>query len=79
MTERKAIICYMFGWIQSTGKKRPDALIILDNILFKMNQPRVQPEELEYLNDLDAEIDWFLLSMGISSKRAKEIARTGKL
>lgn len=81
MIERQSLLCYMLGWIESAKRpiKRNDSLILLDQILLKMCQPTVKQTELDYFQDLDDEMGFGLIQMGIGRERAKEIARKGIL
>lgn len=81
MYERTELLCHMLGWIECAKQpiKRNDALILLDQILFKMNQPRATDKEKELLKLTEDLAGIFLIQMGIGRERAKEITRDGHL
>ena len=81
MYERTALLCYMLGWMEQQRHpiKRTDSLILLDQILNKMNQPRVTETEHEELKMIDHEIGIFFIQMGVNTKRQKQIAEDGHL
>lgn len=73
--ERKALICYLLGYTQASKKNiaRADAVILLDQVLISMNQPPITQEERDYFKDLDAEIDFAVLTLGIGRKEVRHI------
>ena len=80
MYERTELLCYMLGWCESQkGVKRNDALIIIDQVLFKMNQPSITVAEKESIRRIGDEMDIFLIQMGIGRSRARQIAKDGHL
>ena len=81
MYERSELLCYILGWIESEKHpiKRNDSLILLDQILFDMNQPSITLEEKETLKRISDEMRIFLMQMGINRERVKQIAKEGHI
>lgn len=73
--ERKALICFCLGYIQGAlDIKASDAKILLDQKLIEMNQPVMTKDEIQYIKDLNDEMGFTLMQMGINRK---DIRKTG--
>lgn len=71
--ERKALICFCLGYIQ--GKlncKTSDAKIILDQKLIEMNQPAMTEDEVEYILELNDEMGFALMQLGVNRKTVRD-------
>lgn len=72
--ERRALICFCLGFIQGATKMNTaDAKIFLDQKLIEMNQPMMTKDEMEYMRDLNDEMGFTLMQMGINRKDIRDM------
>ena len=77
--ERKALILFCLGFIQGSLKvKASEAKIILDQKLIEMNQPAMKKEETEYIEDLNDELGYTLMQLGVNRKTVRDMGMKKK-
>ena len=79
MWERKAMICYLYGYVSGHKKELTtfkDRLILVDQVMVNMNQPPITKEDKEWLNEeLFAEVDWSYYALKINRKTSRAMVR----